>query len=91
MTGFSDHSILHYVVTVACGLHVWYIIKVHLPNCACWDLMFLPTGTASALCGFTMPFVKSPVSLVATGHEAAGSPKLGSQCPRQGGPGIAWC
>eukprot|EP00891_Asterochloris_glomerata_P009307 jgi/Astpho2/9307/Aster-x1568 len=27
MTGFSDHSILHYVVTVACGLHVWYIIK----------------------------------------------------------------
>ena len=31
MTGFSDHSILHYVVTVACGLHVWYIIQVNLP------------------------------------------------------------
>ena len=42
MTGFSDHSILHYVVTVACGLHVWYIIQV----CTC----LLHICCASHLC-----------------------------------------
>jgi len=23
----SDHHVLHYTVTLACGLHVWYILS----------------------------------------------------------------